>query len=215
MLVSIASDVALYREALAEALRARDDFAPALLAPSALHAWKILRQESVDVMILDAGLPGALDLAKQVFDSALECKVIVIGLGEIASDVPKWASAGISGFVTRESHLSDLLRTIHEVFEDRWRTPPAATTALLSHVARVSRTLPPPASSNSLTAREREVVEFLARGCSNKEIARELSIAIPTVKNHVCNILSKLNLRRRGQAAAWLQRQSSLRVRAS
>lgn len=160
-----------------------------------------------DIVLLDPDLPEAEDLARSVFRRGDDIKVVMLGLARAEEEAVHWARCGADGFVTRENSLDELIGVIRSVAEGRFRCSPGVASALMAELARQSQGQPPTQLSPHLTRREQEVGGLLARGMSNKQIARSLGIAVSTVKNHVHNILSKLDLQRRGQVARWLNRQ--------
>jgi two-component system, NarL family, nitrate/nitrite response regulator NarL len=110
------------------------------------------------------------------------------------------AEAGVSGFVSAGGSASDVVTAVHSAMRGELVCSPRAAGMLLNHAARPSRGQ----STDVLTAREREIASLMSEGLSNKLIARQLGIQNATVKTHVHNILSKMRVRRRGEAAAQL-----------
>ena len=113
--------------------------------------------------------------------------------------------AGVSGFILKEATLDELVGTIRTVAAGAKVLPHSLAGMLFTDIAKrtVQRGTPEPAESERLTRREREVIELISDGLSNKEIAQRLCIAISTVKGHVHSILEKLTLRTRLQIAAY------------
>jgi two-component system, NarL family, nitrate/nitrite response regulator NarL len=129
----------------------------------------------------------------------------MLGISGASPDVIACAEAGISGYVTREATLADLVATIERTTRGEAVCPPAVTASLLERIAVLAnarRDRPP--LLDQLTNREAEIVRLIELGMSNKEIASTLCIAVPTVKNHVHNVLSKLNLQRRRDLTGYL-----------
>jgi DNA-binding NarL/FixJ family response regulator len=212
MRVVIASDIALYREGLADSLTGREAFEVVGLAASADQAWGRVESEEPDVLLLDHAMPSAMPLTARVFDASLDCRVVVMGLAEAEREILEWARLGIAAFLTCESQLDDLVATLRQVVEGRWLAPPGTMAIFFRHLAGAARGERMGAGSDPLTHREHQVAQLIARGCSNKEIARELGIRVATVKNHVHAVLQKLDCSRRGQAAARI-RSASIRRR--
>jgi DNA-binding NarL/FixJ family response regulator len=130
-------------------------------------------------------------------------KVIAFAVSEIEDDLIACIEAGIAGFVTRDASIDDLAQSIMNALRDEVICPPRIAGLLFKRVAALSEAGTP--NVQMLTRREREIAELLNEGLSNKEIARNLRIGSATVKNHVHNILEKLHVRRRGEAAARLR----------
>jgi DNA-binding NarL/FixJ family response regulator len=123
----------------------------------------------------------------------------------VQEDVADYVRAGASGFVMKDASFDDFIRTIRAVAGGAEVLPPALTNSLFSQIAanatRGSRARV--MESVRLTSRERQVVDLLAEGLSNKQIATRLHIAIHTVKSHVHNVLEKLALHSRLEVAAF------------
>jgi DNA-binding NarL/FixJ family response regulator len=122
----------------------------------------------------------------------------------------EFVHAGVSGFIMKDATLDDLVNAIRSVAEGAHILPPEVTGSLFSQIAReaVSKGRPRVLTSVRMTPREREVINLIAQGMSNKDIARTLHIATHTVKSHVRNIMEKLTLHTRLQIAAYAHRQA-------
>ena len=116
------------------------------------------------------------------------------------------AEAGVAGFVTRDQSLADAVGVVESVTCGESACSPRTAAALLRRVAVLSGQRKPPEPPVGLTLRERQIAGLIARGRSNKEIARELSIEVSTVKNHVHHMLEKLGVAGRAEAAARVRR---------
>jgi DNA-binding NarL/FixJ family response regulator len=211
----IATDVRLYAEGLEQALQPHIQIEVVALAGEAGEAMASLREHHPDILLLDPAMPDAQMLARALFESTLRTKVLVLGLAETESEVISWASEGISGFVTRQNSLDQLVTTIERVANNAWTSSPKVMSALLRHLAQLAHGRSYGEKSAHLTRREYDVAHLLAHGLANKEIARELGISVPTAKNHVHNILAKLRLRSRAEAAAWMRAHAMPRHRGS
>lgn len=158
------------------------------------------------VVLLDICLrdQNSLHVAKMVKKELPEAKVIVMGLILPRADVLQFVKAGASGFVQKEASFDDFLRTIRTVAEGTKVLPPPLTGSLFSQISE-------DAISNGkvrlndvrITKREREIIDLISQGLSNKEIAQTLNVAIHTVKSHVHHILEKLVLHTRLQVALY------------
>jgi two-component system nitrate/nitrite response regulator NarL len=158
-----------------------------------------LRAASPDVSLVDLAMPGSLPLVRAMRADRPEVQVVTLSVPEAEQEVLACAEAGAAGFVTLDSSLDDLCAILLSVGRGDVLCPPWIAGALLRHVATLARggggTL-----GTDLTTREREVMELVDRGLSNKEIGRLLHIELPTVKNHVHSILRKLHVSRRSEA---------------
>ena len=138
---------------------------------------------------------------------APEAKVVVLAACERDKEFLAWADVGIAGYLGTDTSIDGLLSAVRRVGAGEVACPPRLTALLLNRFATRSTERVDRAGIFSLTAREQEIAELLAEGMSNKLIARRLSVALPTVKNHVHSILEKWDCRSRGEAAARYRRQ--------
>ncbi|MBV9773891.1 MAG: response regulator transcription factor [Gemmatimonadetes bacterium] len=155
-----------------------------------------------DVVLLDVA--GAED-ARGVLELFPGVRVVALGTEDSVEEILAALEAGASGYLTREAPLESLAETILAVARDEMPCSPRVAAALGRRVAALSAARAQPPLLALLTEREREILELIGEGLSNKEIARRLSIRVLTVKNHVHNLLHKLQVRRRGEAAARLR----------
>ncbi len=165
-----------------------------------------------DVILVSSALPnnGALAVT-QAFRSIPSVAVVILGLPESELAILPYIEAGAVGYVCRENSADELLDTIHGVSAGEARVSPAVAAALITRMTELANWVK---QSNgllggrelgaNLTERECQVLALVAEGCSNQEIAQRLTIELGTVKNHVHNILRKLNVASREEAAACL-----------
>jgi len=160
-----------------------------------------------DVVLLDVGLrsQSSLRLVSALRARHPALKIIVMDLAPTQSTLMEYVSAGVSGFVLKDATFAHLLRTIREVAHGEKVLPPPLTSSLFSQIADIAtrKGKGNPFKSVRMTARERQVVELIAEGLSNKEIAVRLHLAVDTVKSHVHNILEKLALHTRLEIASY------------
>jgi two-component system, NarL family, nitrate/nitrite response regulator NarL len=203
--VFLVSEVRLYRDGIGRLLEQREDIDVVGTAATHLEARSLLADATADVVLLDA--PLALGEEALRWLGVPHQKVVVLAVLEDEDEVIAWAEAGAVGYVSRDGSSDDLIATIKAVARGETLCSPRMVAALLRRLASVadgSRPRSPISSDDRLTPRERQVANLIGQGLSNKEIARRLCIELPTVKNHVHNILRKLEVSRRGQAAAYL-----------
>jgi two-component system, NarL family, nitrate/nitrite response regulator NarL len=125
------------------------------------------------------------------------------------------AEAGISAFVAREGTAEDLVAAVHQAMRGELVCSPRVTALLFDRVAALSAERTTSIPTDALTEREKEIIPLVEQGLSNKEIARQLRVGAATVKNHVHNILEKLQVRRRGEVAARLRGDGTFAARSS
>ncbi len=155
-----------------------------------------------DVAIVDSSHPDGFTLVAALRAQCPNVSVVVLAVANRDEDFIAWAKIGISGYVEPETSIDALISSIRRSAAGEVVCPPRMTALLLNRFGEYSKAGPAKAGLHGLTGREREVLELLAEGLSNKLIARRLRIAEATVKNHVHSILEKWNLRSRGEAAA-------------
>jgi DNA-binding NarL/FixJ family response regulator len=160
------------------------------------------------VVLLDLGLKSqnSVRVAALIKENHPKAEIVVMDLMPVQAEVVEFVKVGVAGFILKDATIDDFLHTIRSVAEGKKVLPPSLTGSLFSHIVeyavqsgKADRLL----KSVKLTPREHEVVNLVSRGMSNKEIARELNIAVHTVKSHVHNILEKLALRTRLELASY------------
>ena len=203
----IASPVRLVREGLAAALRGREGLVVADAVDLSPPGMARILAAKPDVVLVDVGEADAEAISATRLIEAVSpgTKLVAFGVDEVDDRVFACAAAGFSGYVPRESDADDLHRGLVDVMEGRMHCAPHIAAAMFNRLAGLLREAGPLRSSVSLTSRESEILALVEQGHSNKEIARQLSISSATVKNHLHDIMQKLHVRRRGQAAARLR----------
>jgi len=200
-------DNRLLREGLAGLIRKQPDFRILAASGDIEEALRKVREAKPRVVLLDFSLEShdSLRVTTTVRQEVPEARVIVMGLLPIQEDVAAFVRAGASGFIMKDASFDDFLRTIRAVADGADVLPPELTGSLFGQIARqiVSRGRTPVLEGVRLTERERQVIDLLGEGLSNKEIAARLHVAIHTVKSHVHNVLEKLALHTRLEVAAF------------
>jgi DNA-binding NarL/FixJ family response regulator len=201
----IASPVRLVREGLAASLHGRDGVS--VVDAVSLDALGIDRIAAAapDAVLVDLGQTDALATARLLRSASPEAKLVAFALDEIDAGVFACAAAGFSSYVPRESGTDELLRALADAMDGRMHCAPHIAAAMFRRLADFLRDTAPRAALPVLTMRESEILALAEKGRSNKEIARDLAISCATVKNHMHNILQKLQVSRRGQAVARLR----------
>ena len=203
--IALIEDNRLVREGITALLSRLPDLKVVAGAASADTA--VFRDTQPQVVLLDLGLQNgdSLRLAVQVKEDFPESRVIVMDLLPVHEDIMDFVNAGVSGFIMKDATLDDLVNTIRAVAGGANVLPPEMTTSLFSQIARdaVAKGRPEALDSVRMTPREREVINLIAEGLGNKEIAARINVATHTVKSHVRNIMEKLTLHTRLQIAAY------------
>ena len=158
-----------------------------------------------DVVVVDTATPDGLSTVRALARRCPGVRIVALGVPEHEPELIACAEAGISGYVNRDGSIDDLIAAIDSVARGEMLCSPRIAAALVRRVAALAGERSPVGTEARLTRREIEVARLIDEGLSNKEIAQRLCIELPTVKNHVHHILGKLDVRRRGEAAARLR----------
>jgi len=200
--IVLLSDVRLHREGLALVLAGTSGIE---VVATAVHgdARDALARHAPDIALVDLATDDDLSAVRSLVAATPHVSFVVLAVPELEQAILDCAEAGIAGYVTRDGSLAELVTTIQTVARGEAHYPADMVARLLRRIA--ARPHVRPSVRATLTSRERQVAALLEAGLSNKEIARRLSIELPTVKNHVHNILEKLGVSRRGEAVAKLR----------
>lgn len=208
--VAVVQPHRLFREALTLSLGVRERISVLVAAATADELVVPADGLAPDVVVLDLGLPGrqGLDEARRLAARFPSSRVLMIGCSHLELDVLASIEAGAAGYLLDEASHGDLVRSIHAVATGRALCSPRVASLLFTRVAEVASeaTRRSVQSLVHLTPREVEILELIEAGQSNKEIGARLGIELQTVKNHVHNILERMQVRTRGEAAARFRR---------
>lgn len=152
---------------------------------------------------------GIAELTRAVSRANPDARVLAMGLPNIKEVILQYIEAGVAGYVLRDDSVEQLFDTLRAVHRGHAVVSPDIAAALMNRVTQLSNVCQGTAWSESdtfleLTPRERQVLALVQQGLSNQEIAVSLTIELGTVKNHIHNILRKLNVRSRHDAVAYL-----------
>lgn len=204
--IILVEDNLLLREGLSALLREQSDIAVVAALSNGDALMRTMRKK-VDVVLLDLVLRSrnSLGLVQSIRQTNPGVKIVVMDLGPVQPTLMDYVMAGVDGFVLNDATFPEFLLTIRQVARGTKVMPAMLTSSLLSQIAdRVTRNgKGNPFRSVRMTRREREVVELIAEGLSNKQIATRLNLAVDTVKSHVHNILEKLSLHTRLEIASY------------
>jgi DNA-binding NarL/FixJ family response regulator len=206
--VYIADDQAMVRQGFGALLAAQPDISVVGDAADGQAALKGVRELRPDVVLMDVRMPilDGLAAAEQLLTGPLRVpsRILMLTTFDIDDYVYQALRIGASGFMLKDAPADELVRAVRVVAAGEALLAPSVTRRLIAEVT--SRQRPRKAESGQLsvlTPREREVLEQVAEGKSNAEIAGALFVAEQTVKTHVSNVLSKLHLRDRAQAVVF------------
>jgi DNA-binding NarL/FixJ family response regulator len=197
-------DVRLYRDGLASALATRDHLSVVGVSANRADARSQINTAQPHVVIVDVATSESLDLIRDIRRDAPATKVLAFAVEEVTSDVIDCAEAGATGYVGADASIDDLVSAIERIAQEELVCSPRIAAGLFRCISERADAMAAhkPSHLKSLTSREYEVLHCIRQGHSNKEIARVLNIAEPTVKNHVHHLLEKLEVTTRAQAAA-------------
>ena len=197
----VVSDVRLYREGIAESLSARAQFTVLGSAENLTGALALGAKFRGHILLLDVAMQDGLTIVRALADTLPDLRIVGFALDEIEDDVVACAEAGIMGYVPRDASLDALVEVLESTARDELICSPRIASRLLRRLAITPGAVGHPAEAG-LTRREREVWQLLDQGLANKEIATELGVEVATAKNHVHNLLAKLKVSSRAEAAA-------------
>jgi DNA-binding NarL/FixJ family response regulator len=166
-----------------------------------------VREHAPDVVVMDLAMPGlgGVEATRLIIDEAPHTSVVVLTVSEEASDVVDAIVAGACGYLLKSASIDELIAGIRAAAAGDALISPGIAGRLLSHV-REQAAPSSPTPTTQLSARELDVLKLVAEGKDNAEIAAELFISPKTVKNHISNILMKLQISNRIQAAVYAVR---------
>lgn len=200
--VYILGNVRLFREGIASSLSRRPDLSVVGASDMSPTTLARLVEHNPDVIVLDLVTSGSMNIAKLLVRHLPLVKIVAFAVSEVDEQVLACAEAGIAGYVTADGSEDDLVAAIQHALRGEVRCSPRAAGVLFRRVRALSLRQPAVPIPRSLTLREQQILVLVERGMPNKEIARHLRIGNATVKNHVHNILDKLEVHRRGEAVA-------------
>lgn len=199
--ILIVAGIRLYREGLAQMLGRASE----LTVVGVKSGWRKeaagVQELEPDVVLLDMTTSESYAVLRDVKQLAPGLPVVALGVAELESDVLTCVEAGVAGYVTREGSLKDLVVAIESAARGELQCSPQIAGSLLRRLAALAVDREPSPAQARLTSRECEIVRLIQQDLSNKEIAKRLGIEVGTVKNHVHNLLDKLNVHRRTEAA--------------
>lgn len=193
--ILIVDDHPVVRAGLSSMLRAQPELEVVASASSGDEALQMLDTTSPDVMLIDLRMPGmnGIELIRAIRcrKTALSPRMIVLTSYETDEDIYRAVEAGVHGYLLKDASEHEMLEAIRTIHNGKRYFPPSIAMRLAE---RMSRT--------SLTAREEQILQMLAKGLTNKEIGRVLGISENTARNHVNSIIEKLDVSDRTEAVA-------------
>ncbi len=202
-------DNRLLREGLTAMLLKQSDMDIVETVGNVENIKTIMRRNKPEVIILDLGLRNrnSFNLVKLLKKNFPAVKIIIMDLVPMDTEIFEFVQAGVAGFILKDATVGEFLKTIRSVAKGIQVLPSNLTGSLFSQIVEHAVNGSKPSAlmdSVRMTRRERQVIELISEGQTNKEIAQNLHLSTYTVKSHVHNILEKLALRTRVQIAKYL-----------
>ncbi|WP_375469965.1 response regulator [uncultured Nostoc sp.] len=205
--VLLVDDQGLIRQGLRVLLELEPDLEIVGEAENGEQAINLVAKFQPDVVLLDIRMPimDGVAATREIQKRFAKTKILVLTTFDDDEYVSAALQNGAMGYLLKDTPSEELAVAIRAVYKGYTQLGPGIVKKLLTQFSHVALTQSPPVPSSlaELTPREKEVLQLIATGASNREIAQQLYISEGTVKNHVTNILNRLNLRDRTQAAIW------------
>ncbi len=201
--IILVDDHTLFRKGLAELLEREGDIEIANITGNPAEVADLLRAHSPDVLLLDLNIGGidGINVMQELRADGFTLPVLLLTVSEAEDDLARALRSGANGYLLKSMEPDEVVDAIQRACKGETVVAPAMTAKLVSLLDQKSSATT--SLLDSLTQREREILTHLARGESNKAIARQLEISYDTVKLHVRHILAKLNLSSRVEAAVY------------
>lgn len=204
--ILLIEDNRLLRDGIASMINKQPDMHVVATVGNGENIIQMVGKHKPDILLLDLGLrnQNSLQIVKLSKHHFSDLKIIVMDLIPLQADVFEFVQAGVSGFILKDANITEFFKTLRAVFQGSQVLPPHLTGSLFSQIVEHAINGARPsviAESVRMTKRERQVIELIADGSTNKEIAHKLHLSTYTVKSHVHNILEKLALNTRVQIA--------------
>lgn len=198
----LVDDHTLFRKGLAELLERDGLIRVVAMTGNPDEIEDLLRAHRPDVLLLDLNMPGTdgINLMQELKAEGFGMPIIILTVSEAEDDLARALRAGANGYLLKSMEPDEVVDAVQRAVKGETVVAPAMTAKLVSLLDTKNTT---ESLLDSLTQREREILSHLAKGESNKAIARQLDISYDTVKLHVRHILAKLNLSSRVEAAVF------------
>jgi DNA-binding NarL/FixJ family response regulator len=214
--ILIADDHDLFRDGVASLINAQPDMEVVGRAEDGLEVFSLARELEPDLIIMDVNMPisDGLEATRLIHSEYPQISILILTVHEEEEKLFEAVKAGAIGYMLKNSNSEDFLDGIRSAIDGEAVLPPVLARQLLEEFANLAsrpKSTPDEDTMPLLTSREREVLELIVAGATNKEISARLSISLYTTKSHVRNILSKLQVASRQQAAQVAIREGLIR----
>ncbi len=208
----LADDHDLFREGLARLINAQPDMEVVGQASDGLEALALACDLHPDLIAMDINMPlcDGLEATRLIRAEWPEACILILTVHDEDEKLFEAIKAGASGYMLKNVGSADFLHGVHSILAGEAVLPPKLAARLLSEFARLAvRPVPePPSDAHDLTPREREILNLIAAGATDKEIAAQLTLSLHTVKSHVRSILAKMHAANRREAARLAGREN-------
>ena len=209
--IAVIDDHPLFREGAATTLRSDDEFEVVAEGASADDAIRIAQDELPDVILLDVSMPGGgIKAARAIARACPVVKMIMLTVSESEDHVAAALEAGARGYVLKGIRGPELVRTVRAIHEGETYVTPGLAARLLVQLRQAAPAPAVKSEFSELTPREAQILDLVARGLTNKEIARDLALSEKTVKHYMTNVMQKLQVRNRVEAVMAMRAKSTL-----
>lgn len=207
--IMLVDDHPLLRKGLRQLLTLSGEMEVVAEASNGKDAIKLASELDPDLILLDLNMQGmdGLETLRHLRDEGVTSRIVMLTVSDADEDVLSAISAGADGYLLKDMEPEDMLVQIERALSGKMVLSEAVTKVLATAIR--NPTTKAAVGSDSLTQRELEILKLIAKGMSNKVIARELAISDGTVKVHVKHLLKKLHLRSRVEAAVWMINQQN------
>jgi two-component system, NarL family, nitrate/nitrite response regulator NarL len=204
----IVDDHPLLREGVAHTLRAEPDIEVVGEGETADDAIRLARDLLPDVILLDITMPGGgVNAARSIAATCPVTKIVMLTVSEEEEDVLAAFKAGAQAYILKGVAARELVSILRAVYVGEvWVTPKLAASLLMDSTRAVSKAEAANEPLSALTEREHEILTLVAEGLSNREIGQQLFLTEKTIKHYMTNILQKLHVRNRLEAALLVQK---------
>ncbi|THJ74286.1 response regulator [Candidatus Frankia alpina] len=214
--VLIVDDHALFRRGLEMVLGQEVDIEVVGEAADGSEAVTMAKEMVPDIVLMDVRMPrrGGIDATSAIKESVPSAKIVMLTISDEEADLYDAIKAGAMGYLLKEISIDEVVADIRAVYGGQSLISPSMASKLLSEFAAMIKNKDdrPQLPTPRLTDREMEVLRLVAKGMNNRDIAKQLYISENTVKNHIRNILEKLQLHSRMEAVVYAVREKLLEI---
>ncbi|MCK9893783.1 response regulator transcription factor [Frankia sp. AgB32] len=214
--VLIVDDHALFRRGLEMVLGQEVDIEVVGEAADGSEAVTMAKETAPDIVLMDVRMPrrGGIDATSAIKESVPSAKIVMLTISDEEADLYDAIKAGAMGYLLKEISIDEVAADIRAVYGGQSLISPSMASKLLSEFAAMIKNKDdrPQLPTPRLTDREMEVLRLVAKGMNNRDIAKQLYISENTVKNHIRNILEKLQLHSRMEAVVYAVREKLLEI---